>query len=162
MNKHLEEIEDFTKATKDSFFRYEITVTLNPKYIHSNDYAETMVPHIVNDVFKAGLRMSQHKGWYSDFEFNVVKEYQKNGMPHIHGTILTESPILPTKLMNTEQLFKRKYGKTVIWATGHRDHHHINDHFDGTWQEYLRKDDIPKYYRFTELFTNTFNPINFI
>lgn len=160
MNKHLERIDNFDNYKE--YYRYEITVTMNHKHIHSADYGETLIPHIVNDVFKAGLRMSHHKGWYDDFAFNVVKEYQKNGWPHIHGTILTQHPVAPSKLKNTENLMYRKYGKTDIYATGKIDKWHTNDHFEGPWQEYLTKEGELYHYAFRETYINNVDPITFI
>lgn len=131
-------------------YRHEFTVTYNPKFIYDIAYAESMTHHVIMDIFKWTLRQVKvfRKEQWDSFLFNYVVEYQSNGYPHIHGTILTNDVIKPIALANLESLMKRKYGRTEVYATGNRDRVHKNDHFEGTWQQYLCKEGVPKAYQY--------------
>lgn len=138
----------FNVYTKD-YYRYEFTVTYNPRFIYSIEYAESMTHYVIKDIFDMAKRNSKIKreNSYNPFFFNYVVEHHENGYPHIHGTLFTYLHLMPQTLANWESKFYRKYGKTQVWATGLVDKVHKNDHFQGTWQEYLRKDNIPRYFQ---------------
>lgn len=141
--------KDLFDTYTQSYYRYEFTVTYNPKFIYSKEYAETMTHYVIKDVYDMAKRNSKvkRKQEYNPFFFNYVVEYMKNGYPHIHGTLFTYLHLMPQTLANWESKFYRKYGKTEIWATGLEDRIHKNDHFNGTWQQYLCKEGIPRYYQ---------------
>lgn len=100
-----------------------------------------MTPYVQEDIHKFLLRNSSF-----GFLFNYVVEYQSNGYPHLHGTMFTYERIKPQSLLNLEQCLKRKYGKSMIYSTGKNDKVHTNDHFTGTWQQYIHKEQQPKYF----------------
>lgn len=121
------------------YFRYEFTVTYNPKWIESVDYAESLTDYVIDDI----RRFLRRNCDSNSNLYNYVVEYQKNGMPHIHGTIFNEHRFKSQTLENLEKSLQRKYGKTMIYSTGHIDKIHKNDHFNGSWQEYLSKEATP-------------------
>jgi hypothetical protein len=133
--------EYFVNPMDNQWYRHEITITYNPKYIYDIPYAESMTEHVIQDIQRHIIRQST-----SEFLYNYVVEYQKNGYPHIHATTFTTHLVSPSALGNFEKLLSRKYGKSAIYATGQKDKIHHNDHFDGTWQEYIHKEKIPRYF----------------
>jgi len=133
--------EEFYSELED-VYRYEITVTYNPKYIDTIEYAETMTDYVHHDL----QRFLQRQSTVCDYKYNYVVEHHENGYPHIHGTLYSYLRIKPESLFNLEKSLQRKYGRSSIWATDKTDKIHHNDHFTGTWQEYLHKEGEPKYY----------------
>jgi len=135
-------------------YNYEFTVTYNPQRIHSIDYAKTLTHHVITDVVRFTSRASKPKKGtrvydnIDSYYFNYVVEYTKTGWPHIHGTMSTPNVIPPISQDNFEKMCGRKYGKTMLWATGHQDRvHYDNDgECKGTWQEYIKKEGVPKYF----------------
>lgn len=125
--------------------RYELTITFNPKfYCNIPDMeveCETIYEKIMIKIFSF-LNMDEMA------YFNIVKEYQKNGAPHIHGTFLFNKRMMNPTLTNWEQFFTRLYGKSTIYYTGKYDKIHKNDHFNGTWTNYLKKDNPENYQEF--------------
>lgn len=150
---HLREITDFAfEIASHDLYRYEFTVTFNPKFIFSIDYAHTMLPEVIHDIFQLGCRVSKKKrsDYTNSFLFNYTVEYHKNGYPHIHGTLLLQDPLQPVTCQNWQSKFYRKYGKTDVWATGQTDKIHKNDHFEGPWSQYLKKEGQVTYYRYDQ------------
>lgn len=123
-------------------FRYEFTITYNPKYIESIEYALTMTPFIYEDL----VRFCNRNQAQGDYAFNYVVEYQSNGYPHIHGTLFVGKRFTPQSVNNLEKAFIRKYGRSDIYSTGQVDKFHKNDHFEGTWQQYIEKEQTPIYF----------------
>lgn len=157
--EHLKEIKDrdlFERYIEECF-RYEFTITYNPKYVYSAEYALSMTDYVMKDVYDFCRRRSKRfRGdTYDSFYFNYCVEFQKNGYPHIHGTMFTGDHIPPQALANFESKMYRKYGRTDVYATGKVDKMHKNDHFDGTWQEYIRKESECKMYSYDDWFVDT-------
>lgn len=120
----------------ESYYIHEFTVTYNPKFIYDIPYALSMTDYVIMDIQKLLDRNANDR----DYIYNYTIEYQKNGYPHIHGTFCTPNLLGVTTLFNFEKKLTRQFGKTMIWATGHINKQHHNDHFTGTWQQYLEKD----------------------
>lgn len=135
-------LEFYAEIAEILYYRYEFTVTYNPKYIEDIPYALSMTDYVIEDVQKYLNRNSPQVG----YAYNYVVEFQKNGYPHIHGTMFSVSRLSPSSLGNFEKLLGRKYGKSAIYATGHIDKIHHNDHFQGTWQQYIEKEQTPLYF----------------
>lgn len=157
--EHLEQIkkEQFlSQLYVNQPYRYEFTVTYNPKFIDDIEYANTMTDFVIKDVFKLARRHSKVKdmNMHNTFWLAYVVEEQSNGYPHIHGLLATTTRIRPSTLFNWEQSFYRKYGRTQVYSTGVIDKQHKNDHFEGTWMEYLEKEKKVNYYSCYDTFTD--------
>jgi len=133
---------DTVNETTLQHFRYEFTVTYNPKYIESIDYANSLTTYVQDDIERY---MHRNTTQY-DYAFNYVVEYQKNGYPHLHGTMFSLFRFTPQSLNNLEKSLGRKYGKSAVYSTGHIDKIHTNDHFTGTWSEYIEKEQVPRHF----------------
>lgn len=131
--------------------KYEITITFNPKFYFDNQDMENHFESI-HDRLKIKCYSQLNKN--GECYYNSVKEYQTNGAPHFHGTVLLPSRMANSTITNWEQFFKREYGKTTIYYTGLNNKVHNNDHFNGTWYEYLFKDNPENYKSFYLLKTN--------
>lgn len=167
--EHINQFEDreLFEHYIDQTFRHEFTITYNPKFIYDIDYADSMTDFVIKDIVSLGKRVSTDKrsGVSNKFYFNYVVERHENGWPHIHGTLFTLDRIKPQTLANWEASFGRKYGRTAVWATGLQDKIHKNDHFEGTWQNYLHKEGVVKMYEyspFTENRARDNNLFNFL
>jgi len=122
--------------------RYELTITFNPKWFSDIlDMEKTYLDVIDKIIIKAHSTLELNGLCY----FNYVKEYQSNGFPHMHGTLMFFNRLANSRLTNWEQFFQRLYGKTQIWYTGDKDKIHKNDHFEGPWSKYLLKDNPENY-----------------
>jgi len=122
--------------------RYEVTVTFNPKWYSDLTDMESAYNDIIEKlIIKAHSALNQNESCH----FNYVKEYQSNGAPHMHGTLMFYHRLTNSRLTNWEQFFQRLYGKTQIWYTGDKDKIHKNDHYEGPWSGYLKKDNPENY-----------------
>ena len=111
---------------------------------------EDQIENVVNAIkIKSATTISKNEHIF----INYVKEYQENGNPHLHGTIMTQERITPSLQGSWEQMLKRWYGKSEIWYTGSGNKYHKNDHFEGSWQQYLKKDN-PENYESVMVFKN--------
>lgn len=127
----------------DNTHRYEITITFNPKWYSSN---QDMLDHIPEILKQLRIKSCSPLSNFSHCYFNYVTEYQKNGAPHVHATLIYDQRLNISHLTNWEQFFKRLYGKTSIFYTGKYDKIHTNDHYVGTWSNYLKKDNPENYF----------------
>lgn len=117
-----------------SYNHYEVTVTMNPKF-YTLEKATRYMKSIASDVMSDFLRLSSGIGFVQ-----YCVEYQENGMPHIHFNIIIETDIEAISLNNLKSKYTRSYGKTKIYYTGNEDKLHHNDHYHGTWSNYLNKE----------------------
>lgn len=139
---------------RPEWLRYEFTITFNPKWYCSPHDALDECPNVI----KAIATKAMHFVAQNDHVYlNYVIEYQKNGMPHIHGTLMTETRLTNVSMHNWEQFLNRYYGKSQIWYTGCQNKLHKNDHFEGNWQQYLVKEQPDKYKSFIIFKKNVFN-----
>lgn len=128
---------------RPNWLRYEFTTTFNPKWYCSPQDAADEVPRVIKAIATKAMHFI---GQNDHIYLNYVVEYQKNGMPHVHGTLMTEARLTNVSMHNWEQFLNRYYGKSQIWFTGSGNKFHKNDHFEGSWQQYLIKDN-PENYR---------------
>lgn len=141
----------------DYLYKYEITITFNPKF-YPLGKACSYVKKAIYEVVKASNRyiaMENKKRYKEGREFvskhfiEYCVEYHnkddKEGKlhyPHVHATLHSEVDIDATKLYRLEQNLRNKFGRTTIYYTDIEDKYHKNDHFEGLWSEYLLKDVI--------------------
>jgi len=130
--------------------RYEFTITFNPKFYCDIADMEEQCNHVFT---KIAIKIYTYLNMNEKAYFNIVKEYQTNGAPHLHGTFLFNRRMQNSNITNWEQFFTRLYGKSAIYYTGIHNKEHKNDHFKGTWQNYLLKDN-PENYKEYELWKN--------
>ena len=150
LTEQRETIEDVDEDVMLQFasdcFRLEFTCTFDQRMIYSIDYAMTVIPYVMQDIHKFTMRNSKTRKIndqffrFDDYGYNYCIEYQKNGYPHIHGTIFLKKQLKLGSHHNFEAVMRRKYGRAQLWATGKEDRVHNNDHFNGTWQEYIKKE----------------------
>lgn len=125
--------------------RYEITITFNPKWFSNIKDMEIHCKTIIEQlIIKCHSALQMNCSMY----INYVIEYQSNGHPHIHATLMFDTRLVNSRLTNWEQFFQRLYGKTQIWYTGSVDKIHRNDHFTGPWSKYLLKDNPENYHEY--------------
>lgn len=126
----------------DNINRYEVTITFDPKLYYGPEDCENYINNVwENLTVKVYGQLQLDERAYIAF----TKEYQANGMPHVHATVVMFHRLKPMTQHNWEQFFRRNYGKTTIYYTGKNDKWHKNDHFEGPWSEYLKKDGIEHY-----------------
>lgn len=131
--------------------RYEFTITFNPKFYC--DIAD-MEDQILLVDEKIRIKIFSFLNMQEIAYYNIVKEYQQNGAPHLHGTFLFNKRMTNTNLTNWEQFFTRIYGKSAIYYTGIKNKIHKNDHYNGSWQNYLLKDNPENYKEYILLKSN--------
>lgn len=112
-------------------FFYEFTITFNPQYWRLGN-AMASVGQAIADVCKPIIR-DDHK-----FQLDYSIEYHENGMPHIHGQVITEWDIHPEIQRNIHQRLCRRYGRSQWFQTGLEDMFHTTSGMK--WSEYIRKD----------------------
>lgn len=139
-------------------YKYEITITFNPKYYplgKACDYIKVVIKDIISASCRfiaSENRRIHREGYSADKFFNehyieyCVEYHNKDDKegklhyPHIHATLHSQVDISATKLYGLEQSLRKKYGRTSIYHTDTEDKLHHNDHFKGLWSEYLKKD----------------------
>lgn len=145
-----------TSDTPDpvDYFIYELTVTIN-RNSTPIDYAYQKMAQIANDINRKTYfftrKYHKKRGTHSKVEysyFNYCVEYHmqldinKPRYPHIHAQIFLPVLLDNQQFNNWIKEFQRKYGRTSLFCTNKEDKMHKNDHFEGRWSEYLKKDKI--------------------
>jgi hypothetical protein len=122
--------------------RYEITISLNPKFAPSKSIGYDLIEEALNEIVKLSNKHCFNKNdrHHARWMFEYVVEHQKNGMPHLHLTLCLPRKLTTLNQNNWERKFVRMFGISTIYYTGMEDKIHKNDHFEGPWSLYLRKE----------------------
>lgn len=105
-------------------YDYELTVTFNHR-LHTKASATEAYKELVQKILS----------YHYILVLNVSIEYQKNGFPHYHCHLMTDTPITGEERWNTMKAFERHFGITSFKPAIDRD----------AFQKYYTKDSYENY-----------------